>query len=141
MCTSIQSTKCNSRCMMNPGPYRLSSEFESGVYAQPASKAIFRARPYDCIIFQSGDDDYLMNEIRRKLTTGRQSPPLFAKWHGIFYMPSRIDKAFDYPVAEHWAETEMFSPVGTRTENTSAHNRTRYQLSPPPPAPPTASIG
>ena len=31
----------------------------------------------------------------------------FDKWHGIFYMPRRIDtavhtKAFDYPVAEHW---------------------------------------
>ena len=43
----------------------------------------------------------------RKPTTGRQSPYLFDKWHGIFYMPSCIDeaghtKAFDYPVAEHW---------------------------------------
>ena len=51
-------------------------------------------------------DDYLMNETRRKPTTGRQSPSLCDKWHGIFYMPSRIDtvihtKAFDYPVAEH----------------------------------------
>ena len=40
-------------------------------------------------------------------------------------MPSRIDetgptKAFDYPVAEHWGETEMFtSASGTRTDNTS----------------------
>ena len=46
-----------------------------------------------------------MNETRRKPTTGRQSPSLIDKWHGIFYMPSRIDtgeqtKAFDYPVAE-----------------------------------------
>ena len=52
-----------------------------------------------------------MNETRRKPTTGRQSPSLFDKWHGIFYMPSRIDeaghtKAFDYPVAEHWGETQ-----------------------------------
>ena len=44
-----------------------------------------------------------MNETRRKPTTGRQSPSLFDKWHGIFYMPSRIDEAghtkvFDYPV-------------------------------------------
>ena len=50
---------------------------------------------------------YLMNETRRKPTTRRQSPSLFDKWHGIFYIPSRIDeaghtKAFDYPVAEHW---------------------------------------
>ena len=32
------------------------------------------------------------------------------KWHGIFYMPSRIDeaghtKAFGYPVVEHWGES------------------------------------
>ena len=57
-------------------------------------------------LIQSGDDDYLMNETRRP-TTGMQSPSLFDKWHGIFYMPSGIDtaghtKAFDYPVAEHW---------------------------------------
>ena len=55
--------------------------------------------------------DYLMNETRRKPTTGRQSPTLFDKWHGIFYMPSRIDeaghtKAFDDPVAEHWGESQ-----------------------------------
>ena len=52
-----------------------------------------------------------MNETRRKPTTGRQSPTLFDKWHGIFYMPSRIDeaghtKAFDDPVAEHWGENQ-----------------------------------
>ena len=53
-----------------------------------------------------------MNEIRRKPTTGRQSPSLFDKSHGIFYinMPSHIDeaghtKAFDYPVAVHWRES------------------------------------
>ena len=52
-----------------------------------------------------------MNETRRKPTTGRQSPSLCDKWHGIFYMPSRIDeaghtKAFGYPVAEHWGESQ-----------------------------------
>ena len=57
-------------------------------------------------LIQSGDDDYLINETRRKPTTGRQSPSLCDKWHGIFHMPSRIDeaghtKAFDYTVAEH----------------------------------------
>ena len=52
-------------------------EFEWGFYALSASKAIFRARKYDCITYiQSGDDDYLMNEIRRKPTTGRQFPSL-----------------------------------------------------------------
>ena len=35
-----------------------------------------------------------MNETRRKPTTGRQSPSLFDMWHGIFYMPSRIDIVF-----------------------------------------------
>ena len=61
-------------------------------------------------LIQSGDDDYLMNETRRKPTTGRQSPSLCDKWHGIFYMPSHIDeaghtKAFDYAVAKHWGES------------------------------------
>ena len=40
-------------------------------------------------LIQSGDDDYLMNETRRKPTTGRQPPSLFDKWHGIFYMSCR----------------------------------------------------
>ena len=78
-----------------------------------------------------------MNETRRKPTTGRQPPSLCDKWHGIFYMPSRIDeaghaKAFDYPVAEHWGKSEMFSSAGgTRTYNTSVRSRTCYQLSHP----------
>ena len=43
-----------------------------------------------------------MNETTRKPTTGRQSPSPFDRWHGILYMPSRIDeaghtKAFDLP--------------------------------------------
>ena len=73
-----------------------------------------------------GDDDYLMNETRRKPTTGRQSPSLFDKWHGIFYMPSRIDeaghtKAFDYPVAEHWGESQRTERSLVGFEPTSAH--------------------
>ena len=57
-----------------------------------------------------------MNETRRKPTTGRQSPSLFDKWHGVFYMPSRIDeaghtKAFDYPVAELLIERQEFYDV------------------------------
>ena len=36
-----------------------------------------------------------MNKTRMKPTTGRQSPSLFDKWHGIFYMPSRTDTAED----------------------------------------------
>ena len=56
---------------------------------------------YRLLIQFGDDDDYLMNETRRNPTTGRQPPSLFDKWHGIFYMPNRIDeaghtKAFDY---------------------------------------------
>ena len=79
-----------------------------------------------------------MNETRRKPTTGRQSPSLFDKWHGIFYMPSRIDeaghpKAFGNPVTEHWGERRNVhsSASGTRTDTTLAHSRTRYQQSRP----------
>ena len=35
-------------------------------------------------LIQSDDDDYSMNKTRRKPTTGRQSPSLFDKWHGVF---------------------------------------------------------
>ena len=43
----------------------------------------------------------MINETRRKPTTGRQSPSLFDKCPGICYIPSRADtaghtKAFDY---------------------------------------------
>ena len=67
-----------------------------------------------------------MNETRRKPTTGRQSPTLFDKWHGIFYMPSRIDeaghtKAFDNPVAEHWGESQRAKRSLVGLEPTSAH--------------------
>ena len=77
-----------------------------------------------------------MNETRRKSPTGRQSPSLSDKWHGIFYMPSRIDtaghtKAFDYPVMEQWGENRNVQPARTRIDNTSAQSRMRYQLSHP----------
>ena len=64
-------------------------------------------------LIQSGDDDYWMNETRRKPTTGRQSPSLFDKWHGILYMPSRTEniaghtQAFDY--MGHWEKAEASS--------------------------------
>ena len=91
--------------------------------ALSASKAIFRARTYNCNLF---NPVMMMNETRRKPTTGRQSPPLFDKWHGIFYMPSRIDeaghtKAFDYPVAEHWGESQRTKLSLVGFEPTSAH--------------------
>ena len=78
-----------------------------------------------------------MNEARRKPTTGRQSPSLFDKWHGIFHMPSRIDEAghttaFDYPVAEHWGESRNVQ--FRRWDSNRQHigpGRTRYQLSHP----------
>ena len=96
---------------------------EWGVYALSASKAIFRARTYNCNLFSPV---MMMNETRRKPTTGRQSPSLFDKWHGIFYMPSRIDeaghtKAFDYPVAEHWGESQRAKRSLVGFEPTSAH--------------------
>ena len=51
-------------------------------------------------LIQSGGDDYLMNETRRKSATG-------AVWRGICYMPSGIDTAehtvaFAYPVIGDW---------------------------------------
>ena len=79
-----------------------------------------------------------MNETRRKPTTGRQSPSLFDKWHGIFYMPSRIDeaghtKAFDYPVAEHWGESQRtkrslvgFEPTSDHTYESEIQRSTTY---------------
>ena len=96
---------------------------EWGFYALSASKAIFRARTYNCNLFSPV---MMMNESRRKPTTGRQSPSLFDKWHGIFYMPSRIDeaghtKAFDYPVAEHWGESQRTTRSLVGFEPTSAH--------------------
>ena len=42
-------------------------------YALSASKAIFRARTYSRITYNS-DDEYLMNETRRKPTTGTPYP-------------------------------------------------------------------
>ena len=109
--------------------------FEWGFYALSASKAIFRGRTYNCITYS---DDYLMNETRRKPTTGRQSPSLCDKWHGIFYMPSRIDeaghtKAYGYPVAEHWGEishwdTTPYSFVTSGKEYSDRHGLTYQDL-------------
>ena len=72
-------------------------EFEWGCYAQPASEAIFRARTY-VQSYNLVSPLMMMNETRRKPTTGRQSPFLFDK-------SSRTDtaghtKAFDYPVTQ-----------------------------------------
>ena len=71
-----------------------------------------------------------MNETRRKPTTGRQSPFLFDKWHGIFYMPSHIDEAgHTRPLISQSRSTggkaEMFSSAGgTRTDTRTTHPRT-----------------
>ena len=76
-----------------------------------------------------------MNETRRKPTTGRQSPSLINKWHGIFYMPSRIDeaghtKALIIQSRSTGGKAEMFSSAGgTLTDTTLVRSRTRYQLS------------
>ena len=68
-----------------------------------------------------------MNETRRKPTTGRQPPSLCDKWHGILYMPSRIDeaghtKAFDYPVAEHWGESRNVQFRGWYERQVPSHS-------------------
>ena len=118
-------------------------EFEWGFYALSASKAIFRARIYNCITY-SVRWWWLLVEwnYRRKPTTGRQSPSLFDKWHGIFYMPSRIDeagrtKAFDYPVAEHWGESRNVQLRGWNsiepTTHRSGDKRTTNWATPVPP--------
>ena len=54
---------------------------------------------------KSGDNDYLMNEIRTPNTGTRCRTP-FDKWYGIFYVPSRTitaghTKDFDNPVMDH----------------------------------------
>ena len=67
-------------------------EFEWRFYALSA-KVILRVRTYSHNLFTQGDDDYLMNETRRKPTTGARCPTLFERWHVIFYMPSRTDTA------------------------------------------------
>ena len=74
---------------------RVSVWVGGGGCAQSASEDIFRAKTYLLFsLIQSDDDDAdddLMNEIRRKPTTGRQSPSLSDKWRGIFYnMPSHL---------------------------------------------------
>ena len=73
-----------------------------------------------------------MNNTRSKPTTGRQFPSLFDKWHGIFYMPSRIDeaghtKAFDYPVAEHLGEPRNVQP---REDSNRQHIRSQLNALP-----------
>ena len=80
----------------------LSGAFTPCRYLRP-----FSGREHNYQLIQSGDD-CLMNETRRKPTTGTRCPTLFDTWHGIFYMPSRTDtvghntKVFDYQVVDHW---------------------------------------
>ena len=119
---------------------RLVKLVEWGFYVLSASKAIFRARTYNCNLFSLV---MMMNETRRKPTTGRQSPSLFDKWHGIFYMPSRIDeaghtKAFNYPVAEHWGESQRtkwslvgFEPTSAHTYESEIQRSTTYATQTP----------
>ena len=60
-----------------------------------------------------------MNETRREPTTGRQSPSLFDKWHGISYNYAQshrhgwtYHKAFDNPVTEHWGTPKCSVRLG-----------------------------
>ena len=64
-------------------------EFEWRIYALSAYNRPSLGREHTVIaLIQSGDDDYLMNETRRKPTTATRCPTLFDKWHGIFYAQS-----------------------------------------------------
>ena len=116
---------------VNASFFSLSGGFMPSQHLRPSS-----GREHTIVeLIQSGDDDdYSINETRRKSTTGRQSPSLCDKWHRIFYMPSRTGtaghtKAFDNPVAEHWGKAEMFSSCGTRTDNISGQSRMRVSAS------------
>ena len=85
--------------------HRLGRRVEWRFDALSASKAIFKGRTYIHNFFQSGDDDYLMIEPRRKPTTGTRCLTVFNKWHRFLYTPSRTDtaghtKVFDYPVTQ-----------------------------------------
>ena len=51
---------------------------------------------------QSGDNDYLMDETRRKPTTGTQCP-------GTGTDTTGHTKAFDYPVMDHWGKSKCSS--------------------------------
>ena len=71
-----------------------------------------------------------MNETRRKPTNGRQSPSLFDKLQGIFYMPSRVHtKAFDYPVAEHRGGDRNVQPrEDSNRQHIGSHSKAPYPL-------------
>ena len=109
--------------------FRFEFEFEWGFYAQSASDAIFRPRTSTIVQpIQSGDNDYSLNETRRKPTTRRQA---------------RLDILIPGPLITQsrsiGGKAEMFSS-GTRTDNISGQSRTRYHLrhpgsSPAPPPP------
>ena len=94
-----------------------------GFYALSASKAIFRARTYNCNLFSP----VMMITWWIKLGGNRppgDNPRLFSI--RIFYMPSRTDeaghtKAFDNPVAEHWRESQRTKRSLVGFEPTSAH--------------------
>ena len=96
----------------------------------------FNASATARVCYGYGDDDYLMNETRRKPTTGTRCPTLFDKWHGIFYMPSCTDtvghaKAYIYPVMDHWGESQSalakgrFEPPTCRSTVEHANHQTR----------------
>ena len=120
MTSQVRNLWCRSQNKMGPSSKYVSSQHIVDLrQPQVAMKHHLRSAKNTCVA-QS-----LYSEFR----------PL--KWHGIFYMASRIDeaghtKAFDYPVVEHWGKAEMFSsPDGTRTDNTSVWSRTRYHPVPP----------
>ena len=81
-------------------------------------KSVLTVRPIEHTVvelLQSSDNDYLMNETRRKPTTGIQFPILLDKWHSIFYNASRTDTAGHtmayYPVGATGEKIEVASPA------------------------------
>ena len=63
-----------------------------------------------------------MNETRRKPTTGRQSPSLFDKWHGIFYMPSPYAPIGLGREIHAWRIYWKETKVGERSEDSDKGN-------------------
>ena len=132
--------------VFGPPPQKVGWLVEWGFYALSASKAIFRARTYNCNLFSP----VMMITWWMKLGGNRppgDNPLLFStSGTGSFICPVADEaghtKAFDDPVAEHWGESQRAKRSLVGLEPTSAHTyepeiqrSTTYATptSPPPP--------
>ena len=98
--------------------------FEWRCYALSASEAIFRTRAYSAQLMQSGDDDYLMNETRRKPSTGTRCHTLMISGMGSFICPA----PYGLYLASHGPLEGKSKCSGTRqirTTDLSVHSQTR----------------